>query len=275
MRPPTALLAVLTCAALAHADDGLAAAGPDTRTRAEVLAAAKEDFARRDENRDGVLRGAEIPAGWAERYDLDADGRVGAAEFLEVAVRPPKLRRATHMRDVAARAKFHVASFDANKDGVVQRAEYPGDPARFREYDRNKDDALSHAEVLAMARDEIAEIRRKIRSPGRHDFLVLFDSDRDNRVGLDEYDGPAADFRKLDDDGDGVVTYDELYPERMARRARKAEESAAKPEDLSVVDAMDADGDGKVARAEFKGSDSAWRRLDRNGDGFVTVADAR
>ena len=57
----------------------------------------------------------------------------------------------------------------------------------------------------------------------------------------------------------------------MARR----EYEAPKPTDTNAVSRLDTDGDGKVGRAEFAGTDAAWRRMDRNGDGYITVADAR
>jgi Ca2+-binding EF-hand superfamily protein len=248
---------------------------PDTRTKAEVAADAKDQFTRADTNGDGYLKGDEIPKGWLERYDMDGDGRISRAEFMEISERPPKLRHLTPMRDPIARARFDMASFDKNKDGLIQKEEYPGDQVKFRAFDKNKDGALSLEEVTAMAEEEIAEIRKKMKNPNRYDFLVLFDSDKDNNVSLDEYDGPMDVFKKFDKDGDGVVTYDELYPEKMAERMKKYEETAPRPEDLTILETMDKNKDGKVERSEFKGTDDAWKRLDRNGDGVITIADAR
>ena len=232
-----------------------------------------EQFAKFDKTSDGNLRAAEIPAGWLERFDRDGDGIVGRSEFVEINSRPEKLRHLHPMRDARARAANTLASFDKSKDGSIQREEYPGKDDVFRGADRNRSGALETAEILSLAEDEIEDIRKKMRSPGRYEFLVIFDIDKDNQVGADEYDGPAGVFRKFDADGDGAVTYDELYPERM-KNAKDAP-SGPKPEQISAIQALDKDGDGKVARAEFAGSDAAWRRLDLNRDGWVTAADAR
>lgn len=250
----------------------------ETRTKSEILSDAQKQFAQADTNSDGYLKGDEVVKGWLERYDLDADGKVSRSEFVEISTRPPKLRHPTPMRDAVARARQNMAFFDKNKDGIIQKDEYPGDQVRFREFDKNRDDALSLAETTAMAEEEIAEIRKKMKSPNRYEFLTLFDSDKDNNVSLDEYDGPAAEFKRYDKDGDGVVSYDELYPEKMAekyKKGEKGEDMGPKPEDLSILSTLDANKDGKVARDEFKGNDDAWKRLDRNGDGVVTIADAR
>jgi Ca2+-binding EF-hand superfamily protein len=272
MKTTAAPSLVLALAVVAFAGDEPA---KDTRTKAEIAADAKEIFTRADANADGKLTDAEIPAGALERYDLDGDGRIARSEFLEVSTRPPKLRRPTPMRDPVARAKFDMTIFDKNKDGVIQEAEYPGDKNTFRTYDKNKDAALSLEETLAMCEDEIADIRKKMKNPGRYDFLVLFDADKDDRVALDEYDGPPDAFKKYDKNDDGVVTYDELYPERMAERMKRAEDMAPKPESLTILETMDKDGDGKVAKSEFKGTEDAFKRMDRNGDGVITISDAR
>jgi Ca2+-binding EF-hand superfamily protein len=268
-------LALLAAAALAGDDAGKDKPAPDTRSKAEILADAEKQFARADVSADGVLTGTEIAKGWIEKYDLNGDGKITRAEFLEVSTRPAKLRHPTPMRDPYWRAKNDLATFDKNKDGVIEREEYPGDQAKFRKYDKNKDGALSPDEIQAMAEDEIADIKKKMENPNRYEFLVLFDSDKDNNVDLAEYDGPMEVFKKFDKNGDGVVTYDELYPEKMAERMKKEEEMGPKPEDLTILETMDKNRDGKVTREEFKGTDDAFKRLDRNGDGVITSADAR
>jgi Ca2+-binding EF-hand superfamily protein len=264
-----AVLIVSLLAAGAAADETV----KETRSKGEITADAEKQFARADANADGKIAGEELVKGWSERYDLDGDAKVTRAEFVEVALRPPKLRHATPMRDAYWRAKFDVMIFDKNKDGTIQREEYPGDEGKFRKYDRNKDGAFSPAELLAMATDEIEDIRKQMRNPDRYEFLTLFDADKDGNVGLDEYDGPSDAFKKYDKNDDGLVAYDELYPERM--RMKFDEEPKYEPESLNMIETMDKDKDGKVSRAEFKGTDDAWKRLDRNGDGVVTMSDAR
>jgi Ca2+-binding EF-hand superfamily protein len=274
----TTLAALLALAAPAIAGgDPLIYDNPagETRSKSEILSDAQKQFAQADANSDGYLKGDEVVKGWLERYDLDADGKISRTEFVEISTRPPKLRHPTPMRDAVARARQNMAFFDKNKDGQIQKDEYPGDQVKFREFDKNRDDVLSLAETTAMAEEEIADIRKKMKSPNRYEFLTLFDADKDNNVSMDEYDGPSAEFKRYDKDGDGVVTYEELYPEKMAEKSRKGEDTTPKPQDLSILETLDANKDGKVARDEFKGNDDAWKRLDKNGDGVVTIADAR
>lgn len=231
----------------------------------------EEQFGRLDRNADGILRGTEVPEGWQERFDRNGDGAVSRGEFTEINERPAKLRRLHPLRDARARAADTTRTFDRNADGVIQREEYPGRDDVFRRADRSRNGALEAGEVLALCEEQVEDIRKRLRSPARNEFLDLFDADRDRRVDQDEYDGPAAAFRKFDTDGDGTVTYDELYPEQM----REMRDAGPKPERLTAIAALDKDDDGRVARSEFPGSDAAWRRLDRNGDGFVTAADSR
>ena len=272
-----AALLALAAPALAGDDPMMKDGKPavETRSKSEILSDAQKQFAQADANSDGYLKGDEVVKGWLERYDLDADGKISRTEFVEISTRPPKLRHPTPMRDAVARARQNMAFFDKNKDGQIQKDEYPGDQVKFREFDKNRDDVLSLAETTAMAEEEIADIRKKMKSPNRYEFLTLFDIDKDNNVALDEYDGPTAEFKRFDKDGDGVVSYEELYPERMADKSRKDEYMTPKPQDLSILETLDANKDGKVARDEFKGNDDAWKRLDKNGDGVITIADAR
>lgn len=270
--PLVALGLVLAVSADARGDDEAKPDAEAARVQKEAHErAVGEQFSKLDRNSDGTLRGAEIPEKFAERFDRNGDGAITRSEFVEVSTRPAKLRRLHPMRDPRARAADALRGFDQDKNGTVSREEYPGADHVFRGADRNRDGVLQPAELLALASDELDDIRKRMKSPGRTEFLTLFDLDRDNRVTTEEYDGPAVAFRRFDADGDGVVTYDEIYPERMARRAAEMPKAV----DTNAIARFDKDEDGKVAREEFAGSDAAWKRLDRNGDGWITVADAR
>jgi Ca2+-binding EF-hand superfamily protein len=231
--------------------------------------AANEAFAKLDKSGDGTLRGAELPAGFVDRYDRNGDNVVGRSEFVEVMSRPPKARHLHFMRDARARAARSMGQYDQDKNALVERKEFPGNDAQFKRADRNKDEKLQPSELLAMAEDELEDVRRQMKDPGPYEFFNVYDLDYDRRITPDEYDGPVAVFRKYDTDKDGVVLYDEVFGDMMARYANEQ----PKPENLNVVEQLDTDKNGKVTREEFKGSDSVWARLDKNGDGVITVAD--
>ena len=243
------------------------------RTPEERHAAAEELFARMDKNRDLELKGDEIPKpAWLERFDRDGDDRISKKEMLEIVDRGPGLDRLFLLRDVRARARNALAQFDQDKDGLVSAEEYPGNDKAFKKADRNNDEQLEWKELLRLAEKELEDIQKRMKSPGRYDFLNLFDINGDRQVTANEYDGPARAFRKYDENADGVVDYYEIYPDK---RPDQMEQRGPEPEDLNVIATLDANDDGRVGRDEWKGSEAAWKRLDRNGDGWITIADAR
>lgn len=232
-------------------------------------------FERLDKNRNNSLVMDELPEKqgihWLNRFDRNGDDEIKKGEYMQVVDRGPGLDRLFIVRDTRARANNARNQFDQDKDGFVTAEEYPGNKNVFKKADRNRDGKLEWKELVKLANDELDDIRKKMKSPSRYDFLNLFDLNRDNKVTPAEYDGPGRSMRKFDTDGDGTVTYAELYPERMM------DMEARKPpaENLNVVAALDANEDGKVSRDEFKGTPAAWKRLDRNKDGWITSADAR
>ncbi len=248
-------------------------AGEDApeRTPGERRAAAEDLFTHLDKNRDARLRGDELPApSWLERFDRDGDDEITKKEMFTIVARGPGFDRLFVLRDPRARARSALRQFDQDKDGFVAAGEYPGNDKAFRKVDRNHDDRLEWKELVRLAEREIEDIRKRTKSPGRYDFLNLFDLDNDRRVSLNEYDGPARSFRKYDENGDGIVDYYEIYPNKRPKGMERVA-----PEDLNVIATLDANDDGRVGRDEWKGSQAAWKRLDRNGDGWITTADAR
>ncbi len=228
-----------------------------------------ERFAKVDKNRDGALRGAELPEKWVDRFDRNGDEKITKREFMVVMTRPEGLRRLFVLRDTRARARNSL-NFDQDKNGVVSEEEYPGDRNVFRKADRDRDGSLEWKELLRLADSELDDIRKRMKNPTRYEMMNLFDLNYDRKVTSNEYDGPTKAFKKYDTNNDGTVGYYEVYPDRMEREMPKP-----KPEDLNVLKAMDQNDDGRVSRKEWKGTASAWRRLDRNDDGWITLADAR
>jgi Ca2+-binding EF-hand superfamily protein len=141
----------------------------------------------------------------------------------------------------------------------------------FKGADRDKDGQLSPKELLRLAKEELESIEKQLKNPSRYDLRTLFDLNGDRQITSDEYDGPRRAFDEVDADRDGILSYDELYPERMMERTPVKPQ----PEDKNVIESMDADADGRVSREEFKGTDAAWKRLDRNRDGYLTASDSR
>lgn len=267
-----ALLAVALLASPAPAQDkydAKKAEQTDAEKEKARLEAADRQWSRLDKNRDGKLRGDEIPDGFTQRFDRDGDEDVEKKEFETVMRRPAGLRRLLVLRDTRARAQSAMR-FDQDKDGLVSAEEYPGDRNAFKKADRNKDGNLAWNELLRMASDELADLRKRMKNPSRYEMLDLFDLNRDQQIAKSEYDGPSRAFRKYDVNGDGVVDYYEA-----TGRMRGMMQEEPELEDQSVIASMDGNDDGKVSREEWKGTEAAWMRMDKNGDGWITIADAR
>jgi Ca2+-binding EF-hand superfamily protein len=233
-------------------------------------------FAARDKNRDGKLDPEvdDIPAAWLEVYDLDGSDQISKKEFTEI-WNHPVLKSAHAMRHPRPRARNAMRQFDQDKNGLVDAKEYPGGETVMKRFDRNKDGALDRKELTKLAELELEGIRKKMKRANRYDFRQIFDLNYDGKISRKEYDGPTRTFAKFDKNNDGEVSYYELYPERQRDAERAAAEaSRVKPKTMTVLKAMDTDDDGKVSRAEFKGTDAAWKRLDKNRDGQLSGADA-
>jgi Ca2+-binding EF-hand superfamily protein len=283
---------------------------PDASGIAEGLKSILGGFAELDVDKDGKLTQAELPAPeLIEALDADKDGALSRDEILRglKMLAPPGGRKGEPGKDGPAEgekfsdwAKRRVAmdprfnaearrtqffsNFDLSKDGKIQRKEYAGADGDkvFRDFDRDRDAALDDREVLALVKDQLEDLEKSRRHPNRYNFLVLFDLDDDRRVTREEYAflrGPASTFQSYDEDGDYVVTYDELYYMKSGKDRRNREKDpgaayvAPPPEKKDVWDLYDKDHDGRVTSEEFGGGEVVFRRLDRNRDGVLTAAD--
>jgi hypothetical protein len=111
---------------------------------------------------------------------------------------------------------------DANKDGVVTREEaqsYPMLSAQFDAADANKDGALDRAEMDAHRE----AMHGQMRAHGEERWKAA-DTDGDAAISRDEAKVAmprlAADFDKVDANGDGKVTREEMRAVRSQRKDR-------------------------------------------------------
>lgn len=94
---------------------------------------------------------------------------------------------------------------------------------------------------------------------GLRERLRRMDADRDGIVTREEFTGPQRFFDRLDADGGGTITADEV--ERLAGRG-----AAAGRRPGLEPGAVDADKDNRVSKPEL---DAWFEKADENGDGFV------
>ncbi|MBI5366822.1 MAG: EF-hand domain-containing protein [Planctomycetes bacterium] len=217
-------------------------------------------FRKHDQDRDGRISRAECPPDGRERFDRvdqDHDGFVTRAEAGRVAAgRAGGELRATE----EARQKF--AALDRDGDGALSGDELPAEARPFlATVDADGDQRVSRAEVEAAEAD--GRLKR-IRGAIKH--FAEADADQDGAVVRAEFPLTAdVEFDALDEDGDERITIEEVAGFVANRYGTSPKGFVAR---------YDRDADGRVARAEFRGADEAFDRLDADGDGYVTAAEA-
>lgn len=194
-------------------------------------------FKRFDANHDGKLTADEVPEkrremvkAWINRGDKNSDGALTEEELAQVLERGKKLADAKKGEgkrpEGADMARQFFRRLDKNGDGKVTLDELPEERReRFSKLieraDKDGDKALTLEEFAAGARP-----RQDGPPPGRPDqpprfggpgrppavlFLAL-DTDKDGKLSAAEINAAADVLKKLDKDGDGAVTLEEIGP---------------------------------------------------------------
>ena len=181
-------------------------------------------FRVHDWNGDGVLSGEEVRVGSRRQGDVpDYDEN----EFS----------------DWTARGFTRV---DRNRDGRITRDEWPFNREGFFRADQNNDGVLTRAEFLGESIED-----------DRDDRFAYLDADDNGRIDFDEWHATRAEFRRLDRNGDGSLSRNELG-------------SADLGDQNQSFANLDVNRNGTISFNEWYWSRSSFDQRDTNRDGVLS-----
>lgn len=162
-------------------------------------------------------------------------------------------------------AQMRFRGMDANNDGVITRDEWRGSARSFRRHDWNGDGRLAGNEVRAGAWQD-STLEEADHDPGWAERYVAWtergfanlDHNRDQRITPNEWHYDRETFLRVDRNRDDTLDRTEFLGADMD------------DDRGDTFDDLDVDGDGRVDRNEWHGSDDAFTWLDRNRDGRLS-----
>jgi Ca2+-binding EF-hand superfamily protein len=207
-------------------------------------AAHREEFAKRDGNRDGRLTAEEYGGhpGNFRNMDCDKNGTLSEREFVN-------RYDCKDTQPAPGRTADRFQGLDGNNDGVLSRSEWRHETVAFHRADRNADGVVTRSEYGNLPAPTPEEVR-----------FERADKDGDGVLDRREWAG-SEQFERMDRNRDGIVTLNEyLNPPPAAIRDAFFEE-------------MDHNEDGLLSRWEWHGEPAGFENRDRNDDGYITASE--
>jgi Ca2+-binding EF-hand superfamily protein len=181
-----------------------------------------------------------------------------------------------------------IKHFDKNKDGVLTKDELPPFLARmFPRIDTNGDGQLDRQEIavfMQRLRQQARKNNNKFQPRAQqiervvNNILQRMDTDKDGKISRKEARGRVAQlFNQLDTNNDGFVDKQELRQLALRILANRGNGAGGGGRGVGAqnarpdFDALDLNADGRLTRAELKGTRFAdvFDQIDKNKDGKI------
>ena len=185
-----------------------------------------------------------------------------------------------------------IQKMDKDGDGKLSRGEWTGQAKFYDQIDANRDKRLTIQELTAHY-DSLAGSNggkktggkgtaQKSKSKNPKELIKKMDKDGDGKLSRDEWTGQAKFYDQIDADQDKRLTIAELtaHYESLAGAnggkktgGKGAAQKTRSKDPEEMIKKMDTDGDGLVARDEWKGQAVDYDKIDANRDARVTLAE--